>query len=1042
MTPTSELEQTISDPWQEWNATATDYPLSRCIHELIEAQTAQTPDAVALAFGEEQITYRMLNRRANRVARHLRELGVGPEVMVGVCMERSPDEVVGVLGILKAGGAYVPLDPTYPHERLLLMLKDTQTPVLLTQRRLLARLPVYGAQIVCIDDDDTDTSEADDVNLDCTATADSLAYVIYTSGSTGVPKGVLIDQRGLVNHTFAFVDNHALNASDRVLQFAALSFDASAATLFPPLIVGATLVLPETSSSELMGAQLTQLCERQQVTVIHLPAAVWHQWVDDLVVRGKPMRVPLKVLLVGGESPLVDKLHTWSRLIRHPMTFLNAYGPTEAAITSTIYKTACDEATVATLTSISMGYPLANKQIYLLDEQMRPVPIGVPGEIYVGGVGIARGYLNQPELTTEKFMPDPFTIEPNARMYRTGDLARHRPDGNIEFLGRIDRQVKLRGFRIELDEIEAVLCQHPAVQDAVVLAREDVPGLQRLVAYVVIGSRTLDLGGSVANLDLDSYLHAELRAFLRHKLPDSMVPSAFVLLETLPLTPNGKVDRHALLAPEIYNTTSEVTTAPRTPEESILAKIWAEVLGRPRVGVDEDFFALGGHSLLAARAIALVNATLNRDIPLHTLFVAPTVAAFAQAISRDASLPVLVSPADLAADVVLAPSIAPAVTAWRALEAPPGAIFLTGATGFLGAFLLHELLMQTRANIYCLVRAANDREASRRIQQTLTEYQIWNDDTRSRIVPVVGDLREPQFGLNAQTFQHLASMVDVIYHAGAQVNYLSPYATLKAANVQGTVEILRLACQEFPKPVHYISTIGVAMTGGSTRVYEDDNLADCSSSRGYDQSKWVAEGIVHLARARGLSVAVYRPGRIGGHSQTGVANRHDFLMHLLAGCIQLGLAPDIPMLQNLIPVDYAAQAIIHLSQQPALANTTFHLLNPQPTGWQEVIEVTRELGYSLRRVPYQEWHSVLSRITSSSPSHRLHSLLMLMPKDEVAEHWLYCLDHQAFNMQKTVAGLAGSAIRCPAIDKSLLKRMLADGVRRGLFEAPVRVDHA
>jgi amino acid adenylation domain-containing protein/thioester reductase-like protein len=1014
------------------NTTAARYSDTQCIHTLFETQATRTPDAVALVFGEQQITYRMLNRCANRIARRLRELNVGPEVMVGLCMERSPEQIASIFGILKAGAAYVPLDPTYPRERLALMLDDTKTPVILTQQRVCAQLPAHNAQVLCIDEEQAADNEADDLNIDAGATIDSLAYVIYTSGSTGTPKGAMIDQRGLVNHSLAMVDSHALDASDRVLQFSSLSFDASAASLFPALIVGAALVLPQVASTELLGDQLTQLCERTQITVLQLPASVWHRWVDELEIRGLPLQIPLKVLLVGGESPLIDKLHTWVRLAGRSMTFLNAYGPTEAAITTTLYRIICNEATIAAIQSIPMGRPIANKQVYLLDAHMQPVPFGTTGEVYIGGVGLARGYLNRPELTAERFIEWPLNERLSMRLYRTGDLARCRPDGNLEFLGRIDHQVKLRGFRIELGEIEATLRQHPSVRSAVVLAREDVPGLQHLVAYIVDSDGTTKLDRTYTHRSAIDQLHNELRAFLRTKLPEHMVPSAFVSLHSLPLTTNGKLDRQALPPPE--QGTPNEPTAPRTPEEALLTGIWAMALGRPHIGIHDDFFALGGHSLLAARAMVLVKTALNRDIPLRMLYEAPTVAAFARML-RDGDLPAPAAPINLAAEIALDPLIEPPASVRRQIDPAPKAIFVTGVTGFLGAFLLHELLVQTKATIYCLVRARDEQDADLRIQQTLSEYQIWRNEWRDRIVPVVGDLRYAQFGLDTALFQSLARTIDVIYHAGAQVHYLYPYSALKAANVLGSIEVLRLAALERIKPVHYISSIAVtAITDSGLWSYEDDHKRVNTQPIGYAQSKWVAEGIMRLAQARSIPVTIYRPGRIGSHSQTGATNLDDSFVRLLAGCIQLGLAPDIPMVENLIPVDYAAQMIVHLSQQPMLENKTFHLLNPQSIAWQWVAHVTLELGYQCQLVPYHQWHRALMQAAATDPGHPLHGLLMLMPVDQTAANWLDPWAIQKAHNNTTE--LAGSAIHCPAVDALQLQRTLADSLRRGLFAVP------
>jgi thioester reductase-like protein len=679
---------------------------------------------------------------------------------------------------------------------------------------------------------------------------------------------------------------------------------------------------------------------------------------------------------------------------------------------------------------------LPNYQVYILDQHQQPVPVGFPGELYIGGVGLARGYLNRPELTAERFIEWSTTdldapaatftsSHTTIRLYKTGDLARYLRDGNIEFLGRIDHQVKLRGFRIELGEIESVLRRHPAVQDAVVLVREDTPGDPRLVAYITGKAMVIDT--------------VELHDYLQHQLASYMIPSAFVRLQALPLTVNGKVDRRALPMPTADNPAPPATALPRTSEEATLAQIWALVLGRSSVGIYDDFFALGGHSLLAARALALVNERLDRSVSLQVLFECPTVAAFAQALGREAVAATEKAPADLAADVVLGQAINLQVPV-SPLTASATAILLTGATGYLGAFLLHELLIQTETTIHCLVRAADDTEAHQRIEEALSRYGIWHESWRSRIVPVVGDLASAQLGLSREAFRRLAVTIDVVYHVGAQVHYLHPYGTLKQANVQGTVEILRLACQERSKPIHYISTLAV-VASSRERVYEDDDLPACTSPLGYVQSKWVAEGIIHLARARGVPVSVYRPGRIGCHSQRRIANSDDFFMRLLTACIELGLAPDVPMLENLIPVDYTARAIVHLSQQPALVNTTFHLINPKPTRWSWVVETARHLGYPLRLVPYGEWRSALSTAVSSERGDALHGLLLLTPEDPSAANWIDSWTKQAFDIQNTITGLVGSGLHCPDFDAPMLERMLAAAVRHGLLDAPAQSDH-
>jgi amino acid adenylation domain-containing protein len=557
---------------------------------------------VAVVFEDRQLTYRQLNRRANQLAHYLRGLGARPETPVAICVERSLEMVVGLLGILKAGGAYVPLDPAYPKERLAFMLQDAQAPVVLTQERFLAE---FNNRItVCLDRDWRVISQESEENPDSGVTAENLAYAIYTSGSTGKPKGVMVPHRGLCSLSQEQTQAFDVGSSSRVLQFSSLSFDASIFEIVMALPKGATLCLgtPETL---LPGPALIRLLQDQAITIVTLPPSA-------LAALPAEKLPALRTITVAGEAYSAELIARWAPGRR----FFNLYGPTE----TTIWATAAE--LHDSIRTPPIGRPIGNTQTYILDSSLRPVPIGVPGELYIGGVGLARGYLNRPELTAEKFIPNPFSREPGARLYKTGDLARYLPDGNIEFLGRIDNQVKLRGFRIELGEIEVALAKHPSVRESVVVAQEDSPGDRRLVGYVVSQQRAL-------------LTTQELRNFLKAKLPDYMVPSAFVMLETMPLTPNGKVDRRALPIPDGSRPElEEPFVAPRTPVEKVLARIWAEVLRLDRISIHDSFFDLGGHSLKAMQLASKISAAMNIDVSVKLLFAHPTVSSFAEAIGN------------------------------------------------------------------------------------------------------------------------------------------------------------------------------------------------------------------------------------------------------------------------------------------------------------------------------------------------------------------------------------------------------------------------
>ena len=489
----------------DWNNTRQDYPSGKCVHELFEAQVESTPNAIALVFKDEELSYAELNAKANRLAHQLVSLGVGPEVLAGVCLERSIEMVVALLAILKAGGAYLPLDPDYPKERLSFMLKDSQAAAVVTQKHLEGRLPQHRARRVYIDTLDCDTYP----DSDAIAQPHHLAYVIYTSGSTGRPKGVMIEHRCLVNYIEAAARLYRLQPEDRILQFASISFDVSVREIFMSLTSGATLVL--CPDPRMDAERFFSSCRGWRITLLSLPTAYWHGLANAIDSEGLQVEQSLRLISAGGEKMLADRLAVWRRAAPH-LRLINSYGPTETTVSATAWEAPHDCEMPA---PIPIGRPLANTTVYILDLYLNPVPIGVPGEIHIGGAGLARGYLNRPELTTQKFIRNPFSDDPEARLYKTGDLARYLGDGNIEFLGRIDTQVKIRGFRIELGEIEAVLMQHRAVGEAVVIATDTARGDKRLVAYVV---------------NHEDASPSELHSFLKDKLPEYMLPSAIVVL--------------------------------------------------------------------------------------------------------------------------------------------------------------------------------------------------------------------------------------------------------------------------------------------------------------------------------------------------------------------------------------------------------------------------------------------------------------------------------------------------------------------------------
>ena len=657
----------------EWNATRKDYPRNKCIHELFEEQVERTPDALALRYEDRSLTYRELNHRSNRLAHYLQKLGVEPDILVGICMERSLEMMVGLLGILKAGGAYVPMDPDFPPDRLAFLAKDAGASVVLTQKRLADVLPGISAEIVCLDAPEYCRLEEEmpDNNPPGEVSAENLVYVIYTSGSTGRPKGVAVEHRQLVNYVHGICERMAFEPGWNYATVSTIAADLGNTVVFPSWSTGGCLhVISKDRLADPVA--LADYFERYRIDCLkivpsHLAAL--------LTGPGPQKLIPQRRLILGGEASRCDWIAGLQKYAKDCRIF-NHYGPTETTVGVLTYPVS-DVLPGSVSGTLPLGRPLPNSKIYILDAQQKPVPVGVPGQVYISGEGVARGYWNRPEQTAEKFMTDWFSGHSEDRMYRTGDRARYLPDGNIEFLERVDQQVKIRGFRIELGEIESILSEHEAVKDVKVVAREDVPGDKRLVAYIVSD------GENIPSTEA-------LGEHLRGKLPDHMIPGAFVMLEKIPLTLNGKVDLRALPVPDYTRTAlGETYVAPRTPVEQALAEIWAEVLGVKQVGINDNFFHLGGHSLLAVRLFVRIRKWAGVDLPLATLFRSPTVRGLAEILDPGGSA-AFVSGGKM-------PDVSAAAQQWRSLvpmhpegSRPP--LFLVHAVG--GNLLYYHSLLR------------------------------------------------------------------------------------------------------------------------------------------------------------------------------------------------------------------------------------------------------------------------------------------------------------------------------------------------------------
>lgn len=986
----------------EWNSTQKDYPQGKTIHQLFEEQAEKNPEKVAVIFEDTSLTYRKLNEKANQLAHFLKEKGIKPDTLIAIACDRSFDLIIGILAILKAGGAYVPLDPTYPLERLSYMIEDTQAPFILTQSFLKDHLPKTNANLILLDDTAL-FNDYSSSNLD--PTSQSLAYVIYTSGSTGKPKGVMTEHESICNRLFWWQDYAPLGSKDRYLHQCSFSFDGAVVSLWWPLLNGSTVVLP-TSQGLSDGSYLINLIKRHKInTFLSTPSLM------DILLDQMQEIDYIRKLMFAGEAfskPILKK----AQKIKGCQIY-NFYGPTESTIITTSYKVPAEPLTSST---VPIGTPVANTHVYILDASLQPVPIGVVGELYIGGEGLARGYLNQPDLTAERFIPHPFVT--GKKIYKTGDLCRWLEDGHIEYIGRIDDQVKLRGFRIELGEIESILGQHPQISNAVVLLREDIPSDQRLVAYILFQNNPVDT--------------EVLRTFLKDKLPDYMIPSAFVTMDRFPLTPNGKIDKKALPKP-LYQLTAEYVQ-PQTPNEKKLAQIWQKILKVKRVGIHDNFFQLGGYSLLAIRLMTEISKSFNTYIPVHLLFEYPTLKEFSLKIEE--FLLKGLDNIDFAEEAKLENSIQLSVP-FSSYPKALNNIFLTGASGYIGAFLLNELLKSPYTNtIYCLVRSKNPEEAQWKLQKTLKEYLLWDSNKLKKVVPITGDLEKPNLGLGKADYEWLKQHIDIVYHCASDVNFIKPYSELKKSTVFGTKEILTFCTKHKTKPLHYISTLAVFSFDHKVRedgfIYEDDSLSDSLESLpkniGYAQSKWVTEQIVWEAINRGIPAAIYRPGFVVCHSESGVANKSGFWAKLIKDCIALKCFPNFSDLkQEFITVDYTAQAIAYISQQENCLGKAFHL-SPQPehnVSFTQLFELVKENGFSLNKIPFSEWCQKFIDYTSQEKSTATVFLPLFTQKIQEEKTLLELYQNGPHvSIRNTEALLANSSVKCHAIDKKIMSKYL------------------
>ncbi len=1015
----------------DFNRTEADWPQDKTVHGIIEEMVERFPDRTAVACEDDALTYRELNRRANRLARRLRAEGVRPDTLVGILMDRGVDMIVACLGVLKSGGGYLPILPEYPQDRILFMLENSGAPVLLTTGRFHEITAEYAG--LRLDPLDTAPGAGDDANPEHVNTPADLVYTIYTSGSTGRPKGVMLEHRNVVRLFRNSRMEYDLDENDVWSLFHSFSFDFSVWEIFGALLYGGKIVVVPRKAT-LDPALFVDLVRRENVTVLSQTPGAFYNFVDEELKR--PDRgLALRYVTFGGEALKPGLLKAWRA--RYPETkLINMYGITETTVHVT-WKEITEQEIDSNVSNI--GVPIPTLTTYVMDRHLRLLPVGVPGEICVGGAGLARGYLGLPEKTAEKFVPHPYA--PGERLYRSGDLARLLPSGEMEYLGRIDFQVKVRGFRIELGEIENRLTAHPAVEKAVVLAVDEKDGGKALAGYYV-AAREIPV--------------AELRKHLHEALPDYMIPSYFICMQNFPLTVNGKVDRRALPEPQAGADAARTVVEPSSEAEKTMAPVWRRVLGVEALGVTDDFFALGGHSL---KAVSLVSALQKHfDLTVNDVFEHPTIRELAAHVKPKAGSSreklfrieaVMAAREARQAAYLERPEVKDRIAAYEAALAevdaldldarrPYRSVLLTGATGYLGVYVLRELLENRSVRVTAVVRAPGDAQARQRVEEK-TDYYFgpgFLDRWEGRLTVLAGDLGKDRLGLDAAVYERLAGDLDALVHTAALVKHYGHYAEFYESNVQAVKNLVALARTGKGKDLHHVSTLSVAegaCPDGHVVLTED--VLDCAqrSDNYYIRTKFEAEEEIARARAEGLNACVYRVGNISAHSRTGLLQKNieenGFFLRLKAYA-NLGAIPDAGEVAEFSFADQLARAIVTLYDRAALDGRTFHLWNAHLFALTDLVR-NPALGVRVDVLPLGEFVQFLYD-HYDQPGFREHIEAIMLHQgwmtDIAVEDESQLAAGFTILSERTRRTLARAGFEWPALNPEILARMVAEAL--------------